>query len=276
MATHSNRSVVPSRARLPAPTALNAKRQQEAISKAAAAAVADSAGESPTTSPADSGNSIGAVMFAGDLSGDNSSQTVVGIQGSQFTNAPTAGEIEVPQSNGDGTLSWVLPSASGTGTAGQGGNTKQYGEVPSGAIDGTNVTFTLANPPDPGAALALELNGLDIVQGTDYTLSGNTITMAYAPQPQSGARPSDSLYAREYVYNGPGYPVYDEVPVGAVNGTNTVFTLANTPNPSASLDIELNGLPQRVGIDFTLSGANITFITVPQAGDSVYARFYAY
>jgi hypothetical protein len=47
-------------------------------------------------------------------------------------------------------------------------------EIPSGTIDGINDTFTLAHTPSPGT-LTLTANGL-LQDGTDYTLSGNTIT----------------------------------------------------------------------------------------------------
>jgi len=54
-------------------------------------------------------------------------------------------------------------------------------ETPSGTINGTNVTFTLANTPSN--QISLYLNGQYMVPGAgeDYTLSGSTITMAAAP-----------------------------------------------------------------------------------------------
>jgi hypothetical protein len=56
-------------------------------------------------------------------------------------------------------------------------------EVPTGAINGSNVTFTLAFTPSPAASLILVLNGVIQHQGAgkDYTISGNTITFAVAP-----------------------------------------------------------------------------------------------
>src|SRR5690242_214966 len=66
-----------------------------------------------------------------------------------------------------------------------------------------------------------------------------------------------------------------EVPAGTVNGINTAFTLANSPAPTISLTIFRNGLLQRLGIDYTLSGASITFAagSVPQGGDLVRAYY---
>jgi large repetitive protein len=55
-------------------------------------------------------------------------------------------------------------------------------ETPSGAIDGVNQTFTLANTPTPPASLSLFFNGQLLVQGLDYTLSGATVTLtSYTP-----------------------------------------------------------------------------------------------
>ena len=54
--------------------------------------------------------------------------------------------------------------------------------IPSGAINGTNVTFTLPSAPAYPSFLMLNLNGVTLTQGLAYTLSGVTITMATAPQ----------------------------------------------------------------------------------------------
>ncbi len=57
-------------------------------------------------------------------------------------------------------------------------------EIPGGAVDGKNTTFTLANPPNPPISLNLHVNGLLLHQGPDYTLAGAAITAAaYIPQP---------------------------------------------------------------------------------------------
>lgn len=49
-------------------------------------------------------------------------------------------------------------------------------ETPSGTINGTNPTFTLATAPSPPASLALFRNGLLQLAGNDYTLNDATIT----------------------------------------------------------------------------------------------------
>ena len=56
------------------------------------------------------------------------------------------------------------------------------GEVPSGAINDANTSYTLANTPFL-ASEALFLDGLRLTEGggNDYTISGSTVTMLYAP-----------------------------------------------------------------------------------------------
>jgi hypothetical protein len=69
----------------------------------------------------------------------------------------------------------------GTGT----GTSFNDAELPSGTINGTNLTFTLAATPNPAASLALFKNGVLLTQGADYVLSGATVTFAnttVAPQ----------------------------------------------------------------------------------------------
>lgn len=61
------------------------------------------------------------------------------------------------------------------------------GELPAGAIDGANVTFTVANTP-LASKFALYHNGQRLRAGgtEDYTISGATITTTFAPKGNPG------------------------------------------------------------------------------------------
>lgn len=63
----------------------------------------------------------------------------------------------------------------------------------------------------------------------------------------------------------------EETPAGAIDGVNTVFTLAHSPSPAKSLALFYNGLIQKSsGGDFTLSPGNtITFVSAPTAGSTL-------
>ena len=62
---------------------------------------------------------------------------------------------------------------------------------------------------------------------------------------------------------------------GIVDGSNGTFTLSGAPAPSTSLAVYRNGILQKAGQDFSLSGAAITFVTasVPQPGDTLLASY---
>jgi len=74
---------------------------------------------------------------------------------------------------------------------------------------------------------------------------------------------------------GGGNFVDSEVPSGAVNGSNAVFTLASTPSPAGSLELYRNGLYQRQGVDYEISANTITFFlaSVPSTGDLLVANY---
>jgi len=65
--------------------------------------------------------------------------------------------------------------------------------------------------------------------------------------------------------------VDDETPAGNVDGVNTTFVLAGAPSPASSLSVFRNGLRMKNGVDYTVSGNQITFLaaSTPQPGDVV-------
>lgn len=65
-----------------------------------------------------------------------------------------------------------------------------------------------------------------------------------------------------------------ETPSGSINGSNTAFTLANTP-VSGSEEVFLNGqlLEPGGGNDYTISGANITMATAPLTGEIIRVNY---
>lgn len=84
----------------------------------------------------------------------------------------------------------VIPSAPTTAPA--------FAEVPTGAIDGTNLKFTLAFSPVPANSLLLTRNGLVQAQGIDYTLAGNVIT--FTASPTNAPQPGDFVIAAVYFH----------------------------------------------------------------------------
>lgn len=57
------------------------------------------------------------------------------------------------------------------------------------------------------------------------------------------------------------------------NGTTTAFTLPQTPAIAAACDVFISGVHQVPGVDFTVSGATLTFTEAPPAGtNNVFVR----
>lgn len=150
-------------------------------------------------------------------------------------------------------------------------------ETPAGTIDGSNTVFSLSQAPSPASSLQLYRNGLLLNAGTDYSLSGTTVTFLSGAVPQTG----DVLMASYRLPSGSGNDLFGpgyidmEVPAGTINGSNTVFTLAQAPSPAASLQLFRNGLMLNAGVDYSLSNGTITFasLSVPQTGDMLLASY---
>lgn len=82
-----------------------------------------------------------------------------------------------------------------------------------------------------------------------------------------------------------GHFVYNEIPTGTINSSNTVFTLANTPLVSSgiacSLDMYLNGVHLQPGTsnthnDFFITSTAATVVTTtfaPTTGDLIVVTY---
>ncbi len=148
------------------------------------------------------------------------------------------------------------------------------GETPSGTIDGSNSSFTLSGTPTPSASLLLYRNGLLQKQSLDYTLSGGTVSFTASAVPQTGDVLT-AFYRVDSTLTASFGFVDAETPSGTVDGSNSSFTLSETPSPSASLRLYRNGLLQKASVDYELTGNTINFLSVsiPQSGDILQASY---
>lgn len=64
-----------------------------------------------------------------------------------------------------------------------------------------------------------------------------------------------------------------EIPSGAINGVNTVFTLQNIPIVGSDMVFLSGQLQAGGGIDYTLSGNTITFNIPPNIGEQLFVFY---
>ena len=148
------------------------------------------------------------------------------------------------------------------GTAGScgGGTISQYlagsfvdGQLPTGAIDGSNRDFTLAQSPNPVASLLLYRNGLLQKRTLDYTLSGNAIAFVPAATPQ----PGDVLIASYRTTGTSGtIPQTLYATVGITTSQATITSLGICSIPGGVL---LPGDRVEVSFDFAHAGATVGY-----------------
>lgn len=101
----------------------------------------------------------------------------------------------------------------------------------------------------------------------DLTFGGGLYLMTGTPDIPSWSQITSSGVMLNFGFN--------EIPVGDIDGTNTIFTLAHKPNPADSLQVQLNGAYQQAGGgDYTLLGLTITFNTPPVVSSILIAPFY--
>lgn len=147
------------------------------------------------------------------------------------------------------------------------------------------------------AQSAPEQNGIYVFNGSGSALTRATDMDAWAEVPGALVAVEEGSTYADYLFlstantggtlgttgitwtqvNGAGYTTANfidrETPSGSINGSNTAFTLANTPT-AGSEHIYLNGVLQLPGaVDYSISGAAITMVAAPETGDWLRASY---
>ncbi|HSU29795.1 MAG TPA: hypothetical protein VLJ11_01055 [Bryobacteraceae bacterium] len=157
---------------------------------------------------------------------------------------------QVPPSSTPLTLSQVRqPAGTGTGSTGGSGSGGTGGT--SGSGTGSTITLPLPITQVSGLSAALA------------TINSSIDTLSTAVK----NIPTTSVTGVAFVDA--------EIPSGAINGTNGVFSLSQAPSPASSLQLYLNGLELTAGLDFTMTANTVAFASnaIPQAGDELTAYY---
>ncbi len=173
----------------------------------------------------------------------------------------------------------------------------EYWDVPVSSAALTVASVRLVSPPQPGQGGAPG-SGIDLPLPQE-DVEGLPADLADRPVKGPNYSPSRAVYvnpdgALEAISGSPtdcvrvdgtatpcgsgdsaNYQVDGEVPAGVVSGVNQIFTLSAIPGPPESLQLYRNGVLQKRNLDYTLSGAVITFTleAMPQPEDILLAYY---
>ncbi len=134
-------------------------------------------------------------------------------------------------------------------------------------IGNLSTTFELHDVLFASNTLEIFLNGQHFTPNLEYTIVDSTITF------QNPVQNGDIVYAFYARRNPIGTSMYNEIPVGTINGSNTNFTVSQAETDLTHIMVYLNGLLQQPTIEYTLVGTNLTMIPAPENGDVLLAAF---
>lgn len=140
----------------------------------------------------------------------------------------------------------------------------------SSTVSANNSALTALTSTVNGLTPTVNSNSTAVTSLTSTVGSlGSSVTNLQNTVSSLSASISSSGQTVPYVF------VDGETPAGTLDGSNAAFTLVGVPNPVSSLELYRNGLVQTSGIDFTLSGKNVTFLTgnIPMTTDVLQAYY---
>jgi hypothetical protein len=202
------------------------------------------------------------VLVKNQTAGEENGIYVVPASGtaSRATDADTSAEVTMGMSvwvrlgtvhaNQEWTLSTADPITLGTTSL----TFVQTGASGAGTV--TSVSVNTANGFAGSVATATSTPAITVSTTITGLLKGN------------GTAVSAATAGTDYL--APSSVVTRETPSGSVNGSNTAFTLANTPISGTEM-VFWNGLLMEPGAgnDYTISGATITALSAPVSGDKL-------
>jgi phage-related tail fiber protein len=174
----------------------------------------------------------------------------------------------------------------GTAGAGNGYVLTTPNPIVLGTTPLTFTQFSGAGTVVAGAGLTKTGNTLDLIGGDGLTVAADLVSAnidtsaglkfdASTPKKMQVALDGTSITvsALGLKVNTAKF-ITRETPAGTLNGSNTVFTLANTPVVSSE-QVFLNGLLQEPGAgnDYTIAGATITYLAAPAATDRLRVNY---
>jgi hypothetical protein len=140
-------------------------------------------------------------------------------------------------------------------------------EIPTGLIPGS--AFYLEYPPYNNQLIALYYNGIFQRPGApplDYTVAGNTITLNFQATQENSVQAVYVTSGLESI----GLPISEQAQ-GAFPGS--VYTISRAPLNSQLIGLWYNGIFQRPGLDYSITGTTITLTFSTYQGGNIYVAY---
>lgn len=149
--------------------------------------------------------------------------------------------------------------------AGGGSYTDEQAQDAIGAMINASLSYVDATP----------LLGINLGNANVWTVDQSVPDEVYGPSWNGSMEipTKNALYDKIETVAGVTVTPYQETPAGTVNGSNAVFTLANTPANAANVIFMFDGVVQRNGVDYTMAGAVATFTVAPETGTEIWAAY---
>lgn len=149
-------------------------------------------------------------------------------------------------------------------------------ETVSGVKDGSNTVFTIVGSALTGS-VELYKNGVRQLPGVgnDYTVAGQTITMALAPLTGTVLLADYATSTSQFTSPTTVGIRTNEAVTGTVNGTNKIFTTISSYVPG-TLEVWVNGLkqiPVTHYVETTPTSGVFTFDDAPITGDNIIVNY---
>ncbi len=144
-------------------------------------------------------------------------------------------------------------------------------------------SFVIADPSDAVTSSSVRQMSIQMISGVRFMSGSNGETNLY-PEVSghnfvgTNDLPFSGVHTRTINNNVVTSAVYNEVPSGAIDGSNSTFTLLFAPY-NTSIQTFKNGLYMAVSgigansIDFVLSGNTMTFIVPPASGSTIISNY---
>lgn len=170
-------------------------------------------------------------------------------------------DVEVPNPTNGQVLTYVTSQNRWESANPQGGGGASFQQQQL-IVTATDTVGPLSDPPTSASVVMIFVNGQLRVNGVDFTVSGQNISWV---SPTLSVEPSDTLIAYYPVTLTSGNVIQEVI---AIPSPDTPNPLSSSPQDQDDVMVFINGQLRTTGVDYTISGTTINWISPTLSIDS--------